>query len=298
MKTINVISDPAVFNQTHRIKRFSRIKRMFSISILYIILMFHMIICVYPLIWMFINSFKINSEIFRNPWNIPLHPTLEGYTKAFTQVSIGRLFYNSTFVCIVAGAVCLILSCMVAFGIQRMVWRFNKFVYIIFLTGLMIPVHSIVLPLYTTFVKIGLNNSRWGLIIPYIVTSMPYSILVIVGFLQTLPKDIEHAAAIDGCSLFRIFIQITMPLLKSAVAAIVIFNFITMWNELFLALVIISKKELFTLPVGTTLFRDLYSVNYTPMFAFLTLTIAVSISVYFIFQNQIVAGLTAGAVKG
>lgn len=273
-------------------------KKIIGKLLLYIILITNLIFCVYPLLWMLINSFKRNNDIFNNPWSIPLKPTFEGYMQAFTQVNVGQLIFNSGFVCVIAGIACLVLSCMVAYGIQRMQWRLNKIVFMIFLAGLMVPVQSVVLPLYTTFVKIGLNDTRWGLILPYIVTSMPYSILILVGFLKTVPREMEESAAIDGCSLPRMFLQITMPLVKPAIATIAIYNFVSMFNELFLALVIEDKQALYTLPVGATMFRGLFATDYTPMFAFLTVTIAISVLVYSIFQKQIVAGLTAGAIKG
>lgn len=276
-----------------------RFKRhIFSTRFLYIFLIFHLIVCVFPLVWMTMNSFKKNNEIFSNPWGLPQNFTLEGYIAAFTKGNVPLLLYNSIFVAVMAGAICIVLSLMASYAIQRMKWKLSKVVLAIFLIGLMIPVHSIVLPLYMTFTKIGLTNSRWGLILPYIVTSIPNSILIFTGFLESFPVELEEAAIIDGCSLMRIFLQIVTPLLKPAIATVLIFNFISMWNEMFLALVIMAKKELYTLPLGALRFNDLHAQNYTPMFAFLTLTIVISVTFYIVFQKWIVSGLTAGAIKG
>jgi raffinose/stachyose/melibiose transport system permease protein len=270
----------------------------FAIVVLYVILVLYALLCVYPLLWMMVNSFKSNQDIFNNPWGLPARIVFDGYINAFSRGNILLYLYNSVTVTVIAGIFCLILSSMAAYGIQRMKWKLSKLTFAIFLMGIMIPVHSIVIPLYISFTKIGLSNTRWGLIIPYIVTSMPFSILVLVGFLQTLPIEYEEAAFIEGCGLFKSFIKIVIPLLKPAIATVIILNFINMWNELFLALILISNKDLYTLPIGATRFRDLYSQNYTPMFAFLTLTVTISITVYLVFQKRIVAGIITGGLKG
>ena len=167
-----------------------------------------------------------------------------------------------------------------------------------FLLGMMIPVHCILIPLFKTFSSFGLYNNLLGLIFPYIAMSLPTTIFIMTGFFQGMPTEMFEAACIDGCSIYQTFVKIALPLSKTGLFVTGLMTFVANWNELLLAMVFISDDLKKTLPVSLSKFVGPYNTNYVQMFAAIMIAILPTVIVYCIFSNQIVDGLTAGAVKG
>lgn len=163
---------------------------------------------------------------------------------------------------------------------------------------MMVPVHCVLIPLFIRFSKLGLTNSRVGLIIPYTVFALPMTIFLLVGFFQSMPGEMFEAACIDGCNIYQCFGKIALPLAKTGFFVSGLMTFVANWNELLLAMVFVSDVNKKTLPVALTYFVGPYSTNYVQMFAAIIIAIAPTIVVYCLFSNQIVEGLTVGAVKG
>jgi raffinose/stachyose/melibiose transport system permease protein len=187
---------------------------------------------------------------------------------------------------------------MAAFVIARMRWRLSGLTLGFFLIGMMIPVHATLLPLFIFFSKLSLTNNSLSLILLYIAFGLPAAILILANFFRAIPTEIEEAAAIDGCSMARIFWTITLPISKPAIFTVIIFSFVSIWNELLVALVFISDSYKMTLPVGLMNFKGQYATNYAPLLAATILVIVPSIVLYTIFNNRIIEGMTAGAIKG
>jgi raffinose/stachyose/melibiose transport system permease protein len=187
---------------------------------------------------------------------------------------------------------------MAAFAIARMKWKLSSTALIFFLVGMMIPVHCILIPLFITFTKIGLTDSLIGLMLPYISFSLPTTIFILMGFFSSMPKELMEAACIDGSTIYGFFFRIALPLAKSGLFVTGLMTFVANWNELLVAMVFNSSEEKRTLPVTLTAFVSPYSVNYVQMFAAIVIAVLPTIVVYCMFSNKIVAGLTAGAVKG
>ena len=267
-------------------------------SIMYFIILAVTVVCVYPLIWLLTNSFKHQRDLFLNPWGLPLNPNLDAYINAFSRGNIPLVFFNSLFLCVVAGAISIFFCISLSYGIGRMKWKLSKPVEMLFLAGYLVPFPSIALPLFITFTRIGLVNTRISLIIPIALLCLPVPMMLMIGFLKTVPIEIEYAAMIDGCSLFKNIVVIVLPLLKPAIVTILILNFLAMWNEMTLGIFLISDSKLFTVPLGAMRFRDQYTLNYPPLMAYMTITIAVTSTIFLLFHKQIMAGVVDGAVKG
>lgn len=266
--------------------------------LIYCFLIILALIYLLPLVWVFSVSFKTNAEIFTSPFSIPQALNFENYEVAWNAGKLGIATLNSAIVCVVTLALSMIIGSMASFAIGRMRWKFSGAVMTYFMIGMMIPVHCVLIPLFTKFAKVGLSNNLWGLILPYLTFSLPVTIFIMTGFFQGMPNELFESACIDGCSIYQIFIKIALPLSKTGLFVTGLMTFVNNWNELLLAMVFISDDAKKTLPVSLSKFVGPYNTNYSQMFAAIILAIVPTIVVYCIFSNQIVEGLTAGAVKG
>ena len=192
----------------------------------------------------------------------------------------------------------MIIGSMAAFAIARMRWKFAKLMMTYFMIGMMVPVHCVLIPLFKTFSAMGLYNSLLGLIIPYTTFSLPITIFIMTGFFENMPRELFEAACIDGCTIYKCFTTIALPLSKTGLFVTGLMSFVANWNELLLAMVFISDDMKKTLPVSLSKFVGPYNTNYVQMFAAIIIAIIPTVIVYCCFSNQIVDGLTAGAVKG
>ena len=264
----------------------------------YIVLVILSLTCLYPLAWLIINSFKNDTELFNSPWTLPKSFEIMNYVTAWTSGKIGVSLLNSTFVSLISVGITILVGSMAAFAIKRLKWKLSGPVLAIFLIGVMIPIHSTLIPLFIVFNKIKITDQYIALILPYVAFALPTSIFILTGFMGTFPKEIEEAAVMDGCSMMGVFWRIILPLSKSAIATITVFNFVSMWNELMFALIFMSSPAKMTLPVSLTRFKGQYSTNWSVQLAATTIMIIPSILVYMFLNNRIIEGVTAGAVKG
>ena len=274
-------------------------KRISPVQILiYIFLILLAVVYIYPLFWMVNVSLKTKAEVFSDPFAMPKVLQLGNYITAWTVGKLGISMLNSVIVCASALILSMAIGALAAFGIARMRWKFSKLTMSYFLIGMMVPVHCVLIPLFVRFTKLGLTNSLIGLVIPYTVFALPLTIFLLVGFFQSMPGEMFEAACIDGCNIYQCFFEIALPLAKTGFFVAGLMTFVGNWNELLLAMVFISDAAKKTLPVTLTYFVAPYETNYTQMFAAIVIAIAPSIVVYCMFSNQIVEGLTVGAVKG
>ena len=267
-------------------------------AIIYIFLVFMAILYLAPLLWVFLVSFKTNKEIFTNPFGMPESFNLENFTFAWTAGKLGTATLNSFIVCTVTLVLSLIIGSMAAFAIGRLRWKFSNAALTYFLIGMMIPVHCVMIPLFTRFAKMGLSNTLTGLVLPYLTFSLPLTIYIMTGFFRSMPNELIESACIDGATVGQIFIMIALPVCKTGLFVTGLMSFVNNWNELLLAMVFISDDNKKTLPVALSKFVGPYNTNYSQMFAAIIIAVIPTIIVYCAFSNQIVDGLTAGAVKG
>lgn len=279
-------------------KKAGKRKSKISTKIIYIFLSLLAVIYLLPLLWVIYVSLKDDKTLFVSPWALPERPMIENYTFAWTAGRLGVATLNSIFVCGITLVLCLLIGSMAAFAIGRMRWKLSGLMMTYFLTGMMIPVHCILIPVFTRFSKMHLTNSQAGLILPYLTLSLPITIFIMTGFFQSLPNELFESACIDGCSIYRSFTHIALPLSKTGLFVTGLMTFVANWNEQLLAMVFISEDAKKTLPVSLSKFVGPYNTNYSQMFAAIVIAIIPTIIVYCLFSNQIVEGLTAGAVKG
>lgn len=279
-------------------KQTGKKKRKISTIMIYLFLSILAVVYLLPLLWVIYVSLKDDKTLFVSPWAMPEHLMIENYSFAWTAGKLGIATLNSAIVCVVTLLLCLLVGSMAAFAIGRMRWKLSGAMMTYFLTGMMIPVHCILIPVFTRFSKMHLTNSLTGLILPYLTLSLPITIFIMTGFFQSLPNELFESACIDGCSIYRSFTHIALPLSRTGLFVTGLMTFVANWNELLLAMVFISDDNKKTLPVSLSKFVGPYNTNYSQMFAAIVIAIIPTIVVYCMFSNQIVDGLTAGAVKG
>ena len=256
------------------------------------------LIQIMPIVVVVVNSFRGNDEISKLMLGFPTKFHFENYAQAWQMGKLGTALINSVIVCGATLIVSLFFGAMAAFAIARMRWKLSEFMHTFFLIGMMVPVHCVLIPLFVRFAKLGLTNSQGGLMIPYITFSLPMTIFLLTGFFRSMPGEMFEAAAIDGCGIYGCFFRIALPLCRTGFFVSGLMTFINNWNELLLAMVFISDPMKKTLPVTLTYFVGPYATNYVQMFAAIIIAIAPTVVVYSLFSNQIVEGLTTGAVKG
>lgn len=263
----------------------------------YVILIFFTILFLYPILWLVINAFKTNEELFLSPWKLPQSFFIENFKRAITEGNLGRFFINSCIVSVLVVAFATLLSAMAAYGITRLRWKLSGLMLSLFLLGMMIPTYSTIIPLFSIFNKLKINNTYIAVIIPHVVFALPISILILTGFFETIPRELEEAAVIDGCTLPGIFFRIICAISTPSLVTVAVITFITAWNDLLFPQIFLSDPNMMTLPVGLTNFQGRYSTDYVGMIASVVITIIPSIIIYVILHDKIIDGMTAGAVK-
>ena len=266
--------------------------------IIYVFLTLLAVLYIAPLLWVVITSLKDDSTLMLSPWALPDKLMFENYTFAWTAGNLGRATLNSFIVCTITLILSMLFGAMAAYAIAILRWKLAKLTLTYFLIGMMVPVHCVLIPLFIQFSKLKMSNSLIGIIIPYITFSLPITIYILVGFFEGIPRELFESACIDGCSVYKMFGTVALPLAKTGFMVTGLMSFVTNWNELLLAMVFISNEAKKTLPVSLTKFVGPYNTNYCQMFAAIVLAIIPTIIVYCMFSNQIVDGLTQGAVKG
>ena len=220
-------------------------------KIKFIVLLLIALTQLFPLYWLITFSLKSNTEIFgENVIGLPKVWRWDNYITALSSSNLIRYFLNSVFYSVVTVVVAGIISSMAAYAIARMTWKLKNAVYGLFMIGIMIPAQAALLPLFQILDKLGIKGGYLGLIIPYIAGALPMSIMILVGFYRGIPREMEEAAYIDGCGIFKCFIQIIFPMVKPAIATASIFTFLGTWNELMLANTFVDSDQYRTLPVG------------------------------------------------
>ena len=251
-----------------------------------------------PIGLVILGSFKTIPEFFSNPYGLPASWNFFNYTKAWDEADIQVTMRNTILATGVGVLVSTFLACLAAYGLARFAFPGRIPLRIAFVGGLVIPVQLIILPIFIMFKQIHLLGSIWGIAVLYSVFGLPLGVLVLTGFFQVLPRDLEDAARIDGANHWQIFWRIMLPLTRPAIAAVMILNGVWMWNDFFLGFILITDPKQMTLPLGIMNFRGTYSFEPGLIFAGVTISILPIMLAYLLLSRQFIAGLTAGSVKG
>jgi len=251
-----------------------------------------------PIAMVVLGSFKTVTEFFSNPYGLPESFDFFNYRKAWDEANLQRATWNSLVSTVFGVVFSTALACLAAYGLARFAFRGRMVLRLLFIGGLVVPVQLIIIPIFIMARQANLLGSIWSLVLVYSVFGIPLGVLVLTGFFAQLPKDLEDAARIDGASHFQIFWRIMLPLTRPAISAVVILNGVWMWNDFFLGLILLTREESQTLPVGIMAFRGTYTTEWGLIFASVTISIIPVVAAYLLLSRQFIAGLTAGSVKG
>lgn len=252
---------------------------------------------IFPILWVLVNAFKSNTQIYGEPFSLPNPIVLKNFPQAIKGIQLSLTLTNSLIYAIVSCTVVVLLSAMVAFYLSKI--SRSNFLYMYFIIGMMIPIQAVLIPTFINIRNLNLLNSRFGIILIYIATNLAFSIFILTGFMKKgMPDDIIEAAIIDGCGVLETFFLIVLPISKAGIATVCTFVFLGIWNEFLFALLMLSSPSLRTLNLSCYNLRGQYSSDQGLMAAGIIILIIPAIIIYVVFQEQVVKGLTAGAIKG
>ncbi len=250
----------------------------------------------YPFIWLFFNAFKEQYEIYSNPFGLPARWLFQNLADAWKMARISTAFMNSILVSFTSVLLIIMMGALASYAISRKM--VPKWVYSYFSMGIMIAAHTVLIPTFSILKSMQLFDKPLALILVYTAANVSLAIFILVGFMNSLPIAVEEAATIDGCSRFRTFVRIVLPMSKSGLATVGTLTFLNCWNEYLFAFVIIRSNSFKTLTQSVMGLQGQYASNVAMLCAGLFIAILPVIVMYCLFQEQVIKGLTAGAVKG
>src|SRR5262245_20161711 len=273
-------------------------RRGIALASQYLVAGFVALVVLVPLITAVIGGFKSNGDLLLHPFGLPEEWLWQNYTSVIQSAAFWRQLRNSTFVMVATALGVVVLASMAAFVFARMTFRGRDLLFNFFTLGLLFPIAVAILPLYITLRQAHLVDTLWGVILPQVAFGLPGNILILRGFFATIPRELEEAAAIDGCSPAGFFVRVLLPLMRPALAAVVVLTMVASWNNFFLPLLVLNKEQLWTLPLGIMQFQGQFGTDWGRVLAYVSLSLVPTIGFYLLAERQIIAGLTAGAVKG
>ena len=264
----------------------------------WLLLLFFAFYAIFPMLWLAMTSFKTNAELMANPFTLPEVWQVQNYINAIELSGIGRMMINSVVISFAAMLCNILVAAMIAYCISRFEFKFKEGIFAMFSAGILVPLNALMVPYFIIINKLGLYDKMLGLVLVYTAIGIPISTFIVRGFMNSLPREIEEAAYIDGCGFFGRFFRIILPLSRTGLVTAATLHFITCWNEFVYANLIISSSSNKTIQLGIRYFTNQFTTDYVSMYAAIVLSIVPCIIAYVCFQEQIVSGLTSGAVKG
>lgn len=261
-------------------------------------LIFFLVVALLPLVWLLVNSLKTNLELETAPFALPARPVFENYATALRTADLPRLFLHSIVVTLAAMALNLAVSTLASFTLARETFRGRDVIHTMLTACVLIPLIAFMVPYFTLVTRLKLYDSLVSLILVYCAINIPISVFLLTSFMKTVPKELEEAAIIDGCGFFGRFFLIVLPLSRSGVVTAGTFCFIYSWNEFIMSMLLTSSVSSRTIQLGIRFFTSQFITDYTGMFAAIVLSMIPTVLAYAFLHDKIVAGITAGAVKG
>ena len=264
----------------------------------YIILLLWVIFTIALLGWVFGASFSTTAEIFQGKalkFESGLH--FENYAKAWNGAGVAGFFGNSLIYSVISCTILVLVCAPAAYVLSRFDFKCNKFLLLFFMLGMMVPVHTVLVPVSYIIGALNLKNNIPALVMIYVAFSLPFSILVVTNFMKGVNRSLEEAALIDGATYFQIYKNVMLPMTVPAISTISIFNFLGAWNNILFPLLFINDKNLKPIALGLLNFNGERGSDYGPLMAAIVITVAVPLVIYLLFQEKVEGGLAAGAVK-
>lgn len=254
--------------------------------------------CIFPVVWLLYSSLKTPQEFAKSVVALPGQIQFDNYRAAFKTANFDIFLWNSLRNSLISMLVIVVITFVMGYLLSRYRFRGRNLIYGTLLAGIMIPVHALMVPLFIQFKSLSILN-RWFTLVPvYVAFEIPTSVFLIDGYLKGVSTDLEDAASIDGAGLLRTMFSIILPVCKPIMATVIILAFMHVWNEFPFAQILISAKELKTVPVGLTYFTTDHSTDYTQLMAGLAMATLPVILLYLAFYNKIMEGMMAGSIKG
>ncbi len=275
----------------------ARIWRIVKTVILFLLFLLYMV----PFFMVVINAFKSNRTILKAPLALvePGGPIFTNFSSAFEKMDFLKAFGNSLFITLLSVALIVLITSMTAYFFVRADWRINRIFFAVMIAAMIVPFQVVMTPLISIYGNfLGLLDHRLTLVFMHVGFSISMAVFIYHGFIRSnVPLSLEEAATLDGCSRTQTFFRVVFPLLKPTTATIIVLNVLAIWNDYLLPSLVLTKKELFTLPLSTYSFYGTYLTNYGAIMAGLMLTVLPVIILYLFLQRQIISGVIAGAVK-
>lgn len=262
-----------------------------------IIMSIYVLLILYPLFNMVISSFKTNRAILSTPFSLPSSISFSNYKTVWIDRGFSRYFANSLMVTSISMAMVLLFGSMASYGIARYSYKLNTLVYMLFLSGIMLPLKAAIIPLFLLIRTLGLMNKPLAVIFIFMAMGLPSTVFILAGFMKGIPLELEYAAKIDGCNDFAIYRLVVMPMVAPAMALVTIYNSVPIWNDFFFPLVFLQSDRVKTLPVGLSTFFGQHSTNWSLLFTGLSIAILPMLILYLFMSKYFIKGMTAGAVK-
>ncbi len=269
-----------------------------AVRVLIVVLLWsYAAVAIVPMIVMLLDSLRPNAKVLSDPLGLPTSLDFSAYSTAWTQASFATYVRNSALVTVGAVLLDVCVSLPAAYVLGRYRFRGSGLLTAYFLSGLMLPIRLGIVPIFYLLGTFHMIDSRLGLVLVYAASGIPFSVFVLAAFFRGLPREIEEAARIDGAGEYRIFSHVMLPLVKPAIATVVVFRFVPLWNDFFFPLVLLRSTNKYTIPVGLTQFFGEFQTNWSALFAGLVIATAPLVILFLVATKQIVAGLTAGMGK-
>ncbi|GAA1955535.1 carbohydrate ABC transporter permease [Nocardioides panacihumi] len=253
-----------------------------------------------PILWIALLSLEPSRTILSDPFSLR-SLTFDNYRDVVASLPLVQMYKNTIIVAVASVTIGAVVSFMASFALTRMVFRRRAAQFSVrfyFLAGLAVPVYVLLFPIYRIDLALGIFGTYAALILPYIAVSIPFNTLLLTGFLREFPAELEEAAIMDGAGLFRVCWSVVLPTMRPVIATVLIFNVVYVFNEFPFVSILINDPNLATVSLAVSRFQGQYTVNYGGMMAAATLVLLPQLAIYALFQRHVIAGLTAGAVKG
>ena len=276
----------------------SKAKSVTAWTVAFILAIFWLAVSFMPFVFIVLNSFKEKFEMLtKGVFQLPDSLNWSNYTEVL-KGGFGTYFKNSVIVLAISLILLLFIAACASYPLARFKFKLANPIYALIVACMSIPVHITLIPVFKMAKSTGLYDSIWALIGPYIAFAVPLSVFILTSFMKEIPREIEESAEIDGCGKIQMFFSMILPLAKPGLATLAIYNGVNMWNEFSFAYTLTQSSANRTLPLAIWEFQGQYSMNTPMIMAVLTLTLLPMIIMFIIFQDKLVKGMTAGAVKG
>jgi raffinose/stachyose/melibiose transport system permease protein len=267
-------------------------------TLLFSFLVIYSLSILYPILLMFLTSFKTTREIFTNPFGLPASFAFTSYIKLFTVSNYLTYFKNSIIVTLISLLIILVITSTASFVLAKYEFKWKNFLYLFFVVGMIIPIRLGTISILKLMIEMHANDTLFSVMIVSIAVGIPFGVFILTDFIKMIPEELSAAARVDGCSEPSIFRIVIIPLLRPALATVAIINYIPIWNDFWFPLVFLKSDSVKTVPLATALLFGQYQTNYALVFAVLSMASIPVMLFYILFSKHFVQGLSSGALKG